>query len=480
MLEYVVKGNYVEIVGATDDETVIEIPKKIDDYIVVKIQDNAFAEHPSLISITIPKTVKVIGSYAFASCKRLKKVILEDGVQYINDWAFISCNIEDIEFPESLIYLGENAFLGSKCYDKAKEWKEVHNTLSQNYINSKHDMCIFPNLSLNENKLTEELVLKLKSYQDTQIAYYKDNKDDLYNLDIPYVFNNKEFIIAVNSLEKLEDITLNIPTSTHMHVGNYSDDDPDFILFELELHSNNELLGSVLFKTPYPDDVNFKIIETEFLNGVNIIKIKPNIESFGSGNIDREFTLDYYDEILMKFKSAYNNKIVSFEEYDEIEKKLIIAGKNKVLQLITEIENAPLLTLILKLFTYVCNDLEYESKIDEIKSYLDNLIVTYYNEIKDIDSLHKISFNVSKHYKFLKEITGLEYNKLCEKYDLTLVDSNGIEINEQRLQELSESFYENEELYNLHGYIYDDIMEELADFIEEYYDNKLIKFLNNN
>ena len=69
MLEYVIKGKYAEIVGASDDETIIEIPKKIDDYVVVKIQDNAFIEHPSLISITIPKTVNVIGSYAFASCK---------------------------------------------------------------------------------------------------------------------------------------------------------------------------------------------------------------------------------------------------------------------------------------------------------------------------------------------------------------------------------------------------------------------------
>ena len=75
MLEYVVKGKYAEIVGATDDETVIEIPKKIDDYIVVKIQENAFVEHPSLMSITIPKTMRVIGSYAFASCKKLKKAI---------------------------------------------------------------------------------------------------------------------------------------------------------------------------------------------------------------------------------------------------------------------------------------------------------------------------------------------------------------------------------------------------------------------
>ena len=34
MLEYKVIGKYAEIVGATPDETIINIPKKIDDFIV--------------------------------------------------------------------------------------------------------------------------------------------------------------------------------------------------------------------------------------------------------------------------------------------------------------------------------------------------------------------------------------------------------------------------------------------------------------
>ena len=152
MLEYVIKGKYAEIIGATDDETIINIPKKIDDYIVVKIAENAFIEHPSLISVSIPKTVRVIGSYAFASCKKLRKVVFEEGLQYINNWAFISCNIEDITLPNSLIFLGENAFLGSKCYDKIKIWRDNHKRLSQIHNKPKYDICIVPSKAVSDPK----------------------------------------------------------------------------------------------------------------------------------------------------------------------------------------------------------------------------------------------------------------------------------------------------------------------------------------
>ena len=74
---------------------------------------------------------------------------------------------------------------------------------------------------------------------------------------------------------------------------------------------------------------------------------------------------------------------------------------------------------------------------------------------------------VNSHYKFLKRITGLDNVKLYERYNLKITDINGIEINEQRLEELSDSFFEDEELYNLHGYIYDEILDELSIFVQK-------------
>ena len=50
MLEYVIKGKYAEIVGASDDETIIEIPKKIDDYVVVNCEVNYVVANSEVIS----------------------------------------------------------------------------------------------------------------------------------------------------------------------------------------------------------------------------------------------------------------------------------------------------------------------------------------------------------------------------------------------------------------------------------------------
>ena len=478
MLEYVVKGRYAEIVGATFDETIINIPKKIDDYIVVKIAENAFLEHPSLISITIPKTVRVIGSYAFASCKKLKKVTIEEGLQYINDWAFISCNIEDITLPKSLIYLGENAFLGAKCYEKIRIWKEEHKTLTPIYNKSKYDLCIIPTKALsNVDDINRNFVEQLKAYQDLQLSEYNEKNENLYSLDLPYVFDNHEFVVAINSKQKLEDLSIYIPSKTYMHVGNYADDDPDFILFELEVYSTNVLLGSVFFKMPYPDEVSLKIIEESYINGVNVLRIIPSISSFGSGNIDREFAVNHYDEIIAKFNTAYKNKIISFETYNEIEQKIYLMGKSKVWQFITSIENAPLLNLVLKAFDLILNDKSYSDKSTEIDEYIDNLINSLYTNLSDINSVYKLAFNVSNHFKFLKYITGLDKEEIINKYNLKLLDKNQLPVSNDRLQEISDSFYEDEELYNLHGYIYEEIMFELANFIEEYYDSKLIDYL---
>ena len=161
----------------------------------------------------------------------------------------------------------------------------------------------------------------------------------------------------------------------------------------------------------------------------------------------------------------------------DIEKKLLIMGKNKVLQFIKNIEDAPLLTLMLNLFEAVSKDADYIDKVEELNKFIDQRISRYYEKISDIESVHKIAFNVSKNFKFLKSFTNLSIEELCKKYNLKLIDKNNVLVSEHRLQELSESFYESEELYNLHWYIYDDIMYELANFLEEYYDEKLMNYL---
>ena len=51
---------------------------------------------------------------AFKNCKRLKEVLIPDGVEKIGDWAFSNCeNLVRVSLPKDLKVIGNNAFWGS-------------------------------------------------------------------------------------------------------------------------------------------------------------------------------------------------------------------------------------------------------------------------------------------------------------------------------------------------------------------------------
>lgn len=93
---------------------------------------------------TIPGSIDVIPPEAFNSCKNLKKVVLEEGVEYINDSAFINCStLKELYLPSTLVYIHEFAFYGDRYlsdiyYNGTKEavrkvWTEAMDGLGLNY-----------------------------------------------------------------------------------------------------------------------------------------------------------------------------------------------------------------------------------------------------------------------------------------------------------------------------------------------------------
>lgn len=57
--------------------------------------------------------VKGIGQYAFDNEEKIKKVVIDDGIEYIYDYAFANCeNLEEVVLPNSIKYIGEDAFIG--------------------------------------------------------------------------------------------------------------------------------------------------------------------------------------------------------------------------------------------------------------------------------------------------------------------------------------------------------------------------------
>ena len=70
-----------------------------------------------LISIIMPKSLKNIGDYAFANCKRLKKITLNEGLEIIGSYAFTitetgyySSVLESVNIPSSVNAIGTCAF----------------------------------------------------------------------------------------------------------------------------------------------------------------------------------------------------------------------------------------------------------------------------------------------------------------------------------------------------------------------------------
>lgn len=97
-----------------------------------------------LETLTIPESIDDIPPKAFRSCRKLKKVILEEGVEYINDGAFIDCStLKELYLPSTLVYIHEFAFsndryLSDIYYNGTKEavrkvWTEAIDGLGLNY-----------------------------------------------------------------------------------------------------------------------------------------------------------------------------------------------------------------------------------------------------------------------------------------------------------------------------------------------------------
>lgn len=100
----------------------INLESEYSGHTLVEIADNAFAYDETLKSISIPASVRKIGSWAFRYCTSLTQVTLEDTNELYNEdliisvGAFNMCQFEEINIPSRVIELQNGAFTGcTKC-----------------------------------------------------------------------------------------------------------------------------------------------------------------------------------------------------------------------------------------------------------------------------------------------------------------------------------------------------------------------------
>ena len=105
-----------QITGFNGSALSVKIPSELGGYPVTSIKAEAFKNHGSLLSVTIPDTVSLIGSEAFANCLLLSTVKLGSGLATIGTKAFSNCPmITSIALPAATSSIGSQAFFGCKA-----------------------------------------------------------------------------------------------------------------------------------------------------------------------------------------------------------------------------------------------------------------------------------------------------------------------------------------------------------------------------
>jgi hypothetical protein len=114
---YNANGNYIDDY-INDNSGDVVIPETVtyngNTYTVTAVGNYAFYNRNAsiaLTSISIPKTVNIIGLAAFINCEGLKNIIIPDSVTTIGNSAFTGCTgLKNVHISETAISIGNNAF----------------------------------------------------------------------------------------------------------------------------------------------------------------------------------------------------------------------------------------------------------------------------------------------------------------------------------------------------------------------------------
>ena len=104
----------VELIEYYGNDSNIVFPSEIYGLKVTKISANfCFSNSDSVVSITIPGTIKILPDDAFMFMHSLETLILEEGVESLGSSNFVfAYALEKVELPDSLTSIGYNAFAG--------------------------------------------------------------------------------------------------------------------------------------------------------------------------------------------------------------------------------------------------------------------------------------------------------------------------------------------------------------------------------
>lgn len=81
---------------------------------VVSIEENAFRNSTGITSVVVPVSVKVLEHQVFCGCSNLVSLTLPSTMTHINGIAISGTKLSSLTLPQSLVYIGRNAFENCK------------------------------------------------------------------------------------------------------------------------------------------------------------------------------------------------------------------------------------------------------------------------------------------------------------------------------------------------------------------------------
>ena len=117
-ITYRIDENGATITAAEATLTEANIPSVVEfernQYPVIKINDNVFADNTNLTAVTLPEGLVEIGENAFSGCQNLESVALPESMTTLGDMAFYACKLlKTIKIPSVVTAIPNDCF--SKC-----------------------------------------------------------------------------------------------------------------------------------------------------------------------------------------------------------------------------------------------------------------------------------------------------------------------------------------------------------------------------
>jgi len=312
-----------------------------------------------------------------------------------------------------------------------------------------------------KDKIKDEFIRDESKYVDTQFDNVEMETITNQDMDIPFIYDGQEFLIAVYNRKPLESLKVELASESNTTIGLYSENDPEFLVLRANILTKGQFITSFAFKAPYLEAVEFQCLGIESLQSEGMyyyfLHMKAELSCFGNGNLNNEFALNQYNDLLFKFRTKYANGKLSDEQSQFIEnaftEKILITMEG----FLTQLDGSPRLLYLMNIFKAILedanNDAEAQNKVAELYS---NFLLGAYNDLTSIESLTKIAFDdIDDIIVQIEEIMQQSHYNIASKYDIQLTDSVGNPIDINDAKNMRDNLINLEQNYNLHGdYLY--------------------------